>query len=245
VLLVLIAVVAFVLHGRRQKGDVILLTGAMDVGKTTLVQYLRHGALPTYGTVPSMKLVEHRFVPSPKVVQLNASDTSRLQGRRWIEVPGHPALRADIEKYASATVAQIIMLDAANPGTITAAAALLFDAVYVRDFLDSSRRVPILVACNKSDVADSASIKSILNAMEKDVEKCRVAALSASSTSSAADFSLSERSDDKAILAERRRRQKRLEQTFSFDGLGRTIQTASISVVKADLGPILNFLRLA
>jgi len=137
------------------------------------------------------------------------------------------------------------MLDAASPSTITTAAALLFDSVYVYDFLDSSRRVPILVACNKSDVAEAVSVKEILNTMEKNVEKCRAAALSASSTSSAADFSLSERSDDKAILADRRRRRKRLEQAFLFDDVGRTIQVASVSVIKGDLGPILNLLRLA
>jgi len=89
----------------RAKGDAILIVGPMDAGKTTLFLRLRDGSTHN-GTVASMQ-------PNEGTTVLRG-DPRSARPVRLVDIPGHPRLRREFDRYANSARGVVFLIDAVD-----------------------------------------------------------------------------------------------------------------------------------
>ena len=151
-------------------GDAVLLAGACGAGKTSLLMALR-GSASTLGTVTSMDVndasVTVEDARGKKTKSGSAATTTKRA--RVVDLPGHPRLRAKIDAHASRARGVVFVLDAvdfaANRGEVAERLHALLADPAIR-----KRRVPFLVACNKSEKITAHPIEFIKTRLEKEID---------------------------------------------------------------------------
>mgnify|MGYP001970501669 CR=1 FL=1 len=151
-------------------GDAVLLAGACGAGKTSLLMALR-GSASTLGTVTSMDVndasVTVEDARGKKTKSGSAATTTKRA--RVVDLPGHPRLRAKIDAHASRARGVVFVLDAvdfaANRGEVAERLHALLADPAIR-----KRRVPFLVACNKSEKIAAHPVDFVRKRLEKEIE---------------------------------------------------------------------------
>lgn len=211
-IIILVAVRSF---GKGSKGSSVILAGPINSGKTTLFLQLRDGS-PHQGTVSSM--AENDAVCA---VSSSSGTTSSM---RVVDIPGHSSFRSKLDKALRDARGVVFVVDAAE---YTSQKQETADILY--EVLSNSSiykgRVPVLVACNKSDLEDQAfSVNFIRKDLEKQLDlmrKTKAAALSDGSST--------------VVLGKK-------DKTFSFDDLKGKVTLAAVSALKNDLGYVADFI---
>ena len=119
----------------------LLIIGPCGSGKTVMWHQLVNGEAPPLGVVASM--------------QENEGICHQVKGLKIIDVPGHERLKNVRENQLKECGAILYMVDSCvvEPHR-TEAAEELFDVLTHPSVL--RRKVPVLIACNKSDLENSA-----------------------------------------------------------------------------------------
>eukprot|EP00457_Paulinella_chromatophora_P013798 gb/GEZN01014142.1/.p1 GENE.gb/GEZN01014142.1/~~gb/GEZN01014142.1/.p1 ORF type:complete len:237 (+),score=42.02 gb/GEZN01014142.1/:2-712(+) len=157
-LVAILCILGFLLYTQlpglfKKKGDVILLTGLVGSGKTALFSALQPSG--TFRkTYMSMKVNEKKFVP-PRLTHPEANKWT------WVDFPGHGSLCSGLPVYLARARAVIYVLDASTKSELNNSAlqlAELFTGVL------GQRGIPILVACNKTDLGGQTLSEAELKA---------------------------------------------------------------------------------
>jgi signal recognition particle receptor subunit beta len=191
VLLGLVAVIAVVvvlaLRGRSGSGSgssggaspakksTVLLVGPNSAGKTTLHQRLSRGvAVETVNSVS-----EHSFTgalkdPSISRGQGHGEEEGAVQAT-LIDIPGFPQSRERAVNMAAQSAGVVFVVDSAaehhpsKPGThFKSAADLLYELLTSPSFVESG--TPLLIACNKQDVAGARTVEAVKALLETELE---------------------------------------------------------------------------
>eukprot|EP00271_Cylindrocystis_brebissonii_P004765 TRINITY_DN1660_c0_g1_i1.p1 TRINITY_DN1660_c0_g1~~TRINITY_DN1660_c0_g1_i1.p1 ORF type:complete len:261 (+),score=32.30 TRINITY_DN1660_c0_g1_i1:146-928(+) len=151
----------------RSKASTVALVGLCGAGKTSLFFQLRDGTTHA-GTVTSMEPNEGRF---PLHSELPKNPKARPV--HLIDLPGHPRLRTKLSTALPAARAIIFVIDSLDfVAQLRPTAELLFDVLTTASV--SRRRVPILLACNKTDKVSAYTPAFIRKQLEKEIDKIRV-----------------------------------------------------------------------
>lgn len=166
----------------------VLLLGTCESGKTSCFYALKEGSFRD--TVSSMKInssivnVNNLGVTPNAENQENESDKKKRGEKRieLVDVPGHPRLRRQAfsnylnkKKQPKSRVSKIVyFVDCSNiddPKAKSQSAEFLYEIL--TDAFVIERRIPILVACNKSDLA--VYLKNYVKKnFEVEIEKIRL-----------------------------------------------------------------------
>eukprot|EP00899_Mesostigma_viride_P022640 jgi/Mesvir1/3560/Mv12026-RA.1 len=222
-ILVLLSILLSAVRGG-SKRDTFLLLGLCGAGKTSLFLKLRDGNTRN-GTVTSMAANKGCF--------LLASEQKGGQrgGRpvRIVDVPGHPRLQALVEgELATGTVrALLLLVDAAEfTQNRHSVAERLYDVLTMPQVARS--RLPLLVACNKMDKPNAASVGHISKMIEKEISKLRKTKHSLSETEAGGG---------------KKGAQLGGEGEFSFSHIRNEVSFQGISVAEGQLEPVEAFIR--
>jgi signal recognition particle receptor subunit beta len=148
------------------KGDTILLLGNTNSGKTVLFYQLAHGK--TVQTVTSMKELDAETT----LHSMDEEGSDKIF--KILDFPGHPRLRGGLSKYFSRGSSILFMVDATTIGKeseTTVVAEFLYELL--TDPTVTSAQLPVLIACNKSDLADAKSTDKVKALLEGELETLR------------------------------------------------------------------------
>eukprot|EP00123_Amoebidium_parasiticum_P000944 comp11894_c0_seq1/m.6541 comp11894_c0_seq1/g.6541 ORF comp11894_c0_seq1/g.6541 comp11894_c0_seq1/m.6541 type:complete len:251 (-) comp11894_c0_seq1:236-988(-) len=164
VLVVVMTFVFFLVGGKAQaRGNSVIFTGLQGAGKTVLFTQLRDGrVLPTYTTQTA----------NQGLIRLS-EETEDLKTLPVIDIPGHSRLHHDaLNKWAPAARAVVFVVDSSTlRARILDVAGCLYD-VLTQNVMHT-RRVPVLVLCNKQDIMTSLEPQQIREALEAEMDKVR------------------------------------------------------------------------
>jgi len=140
--------------GNNKLGDVILIFGAVNAGKTQLFISLSNGDKTE--TVTSQTENVYYF-------------TLKNKTYRYVDFPGHPSVRNVLsEKYIRSVRCLIFVIDSAESD----ATVMGNSAQYLYNILKECS-VPILIVCNKTDLINSKNINQIKSFLINSLEKLR------------------------------------------------------------------------
>lgn len=160
--LVLILVLRLALGG--PAGNVVLILGPCDAGKTTLFHQLRDRR--TLPTVASME-------PNEADVTLKSDKAGGARPVRLVDVPGHPRVRGRFEEYVGRARGVVFLVDSVDflPRK-TEVAEQLYEVL--AHAAVQRRRTPVLLACNKADLGTRAhTVDFLRKRLEKEIEALR------------------------------------------------------------------------
>lgn len=196
------------------RGNLLLLIGQSGAGKTALFYQLRDNE--DVQTVSSMKAVRDKL-------QIKCGDDEF--SIETVDCPGHPRLRrnaADLLKEARCIV---YVVDAANKAQLKDVSEHLYELFTSKEM--NNNPIPMILACNKSDLSAAKTEKSILDDIEREIEQMRV--------SRGATLQGEDQAD--SYLGVDGEKFKLLEHAPC------PIQTCRISAKKPSLEPLYDFLR--
>lgn len=182
--LVTLLVARVTLGGRRR--DTIVILGLSGSGKTTLFYRLRDGTAHG-GTVTSMEPNEGRF-------PLHSEAASKKGGARpvlvhCVDVPGHPRLRPLADDHLPHAAGLVFVVDALDfLPQLRATAEFLYEVL--TKWVVASRRLPLLILCNKLDKVTAHTADFIRKQLEKEIDKLRVTRRAISAADVGADVVL-------------------------------------------------------
>jgi signal recognition particle receptor subunit beta len=145
------------------KGDTILIIGACGSGKTCLIHGLTGGLFPK--TVTSIEPFEWNN---------KNGDIEYLPNTiRIVDYPGYPRLRNGINQYLENAKAIIFVVDSRNISdeAIQSSGELLAHILTRPAFVEQD--IPILIACNKTDMHGAKSDAFIFSRLEKELDKLK------------------------------------------------------------------------
>ncbi|GMH44223.1 hypothetical protein BSKO_12157 [Bryopsis sp. KO-2023] len=147
----------------KSRANSVLIMGPVNAGKTTLFLELKEGGHRN-GTVTSMEQNEDTFVPNREGIKKPV---------HFVDLPGHPRLINKFENYMGGTVGVIFVLDAADfLDNGRAIAEQLWTVISHPQF--SSRRVPLLIACNKYDLGTRAHTDGFIEKrLQREIDEVR------------------------------------------------------------------------
>eukprot|EP00897_Mesotaenium_endlicherianum_P006380 jgi/Mesen1/5770/ME000292S04832 len=165
-LLVSLLVIRLSLGGKKR--DTVLLLGLCGAGKTSLFYQLRDGTRHG-GTVTSMEPNEGCFpLHSPTI----SKSRSKPRPVHVVDLPGHPRLRPKVDAVLPHTRAIVFVIDALDfMPNLRANAEFLYEVLTKR--MVASRKIPVLLACNKMDKVTAHSVDFIRKQLEKEIDKLR------------------------------------------------------------------------
>lgn len=165
IVVVLLTILVGIWLSRRSKSraNSVLIMGPVNAGKTTLFLELKEGGHRN-GTVTSMEQNEDTFVPNKAGIKKPV---------HFVDIPGHPRLINVFEQYMGGAAGVIFVLDAADfLAHGRAIAEQLWALISHPQF--SSRRVPLLIACNKYDLGTKAHTDSFIEKrLQREIEEVR------------------------------------------------------------------------
>jgi len=171
--LAVLCLAVFVLLRRRNsasKGNVLLLVGAPDAGKTAILSTLLYKqTLPTLASLQTNSSVI-ALTPTNKTLCL-------------VDVPGHPRMRDQFQEYLPDAKAVVFVVDTSTVSRNGAAVAEhLHNILHALTSLPPSQQVPtLLILAHKADLLKSTSTTSenvavnrVKSILERELEKRRV-----------------------------------------------------------------------
>mmetsp|Transcript_8505 Transcript_8505/g.17631 ORF Transcript_8505/g.17631 Transcript_8505/m.17631 type:complete len:255 (+) Transcript_8505:201-965(+) len=213
-LAILLALFKFFTGSKR--GNAFLVLGPCGAGKTSLFLQLFKGNLQR-GTVTSQQPNEATFaLPGTKGPTVN-----------MVDMPGHSRLRSLVDKRLPSARAIIFMVDAVDfMPTARTTADLLYDLLSKRSVQQS--KVPVLVACNKTEVTSAHTIDFIRKRLEKELDQLRGtrAAMQDTTKSGSEELSIGKPG-----------------QPFTFAQCRNLVTFDGVSVAHNELGPVFEFIR--
>ncbi|KAL3161410.1 hypothetical protein ABBQ32_010300 [Trebouxia sp. C0010 RCD-2024] len=153
------------LYLSKGKGNAVLLLGPSGSGKTTLFLQLRDGDTHN-GTVASMQENAGTFA-------LSTEQAHKVKPVQVVDVPGHPKVRSRFEGHIDGARGIIFVLDSVDfMGQKTTVAEQLLE-VLVHPTV-RRRRIPVLIACNKSDEGAKAhTVDFVRKRLEREINQIR------------------------------------------------------------------------
>jgi len=146
---------------KKMKGDILLIAGLCNSGKSALFGRLSSGEF--LSTVTSMKANDNT---------IRIAGTTLQKPIRVIDYPGHDRLREGLTKLLLKVAGVIFMVDAnAEDETLRKSADLLY-VLFTNKHLYNNQ-VPFHVACNKSEMLTCKPIEDIQNIIENELNEVR------------------------------------------------------------------------
>jgi len=160
---VLQAIFGGALKTSRQRGQMLLLLGQCGAGKTALYYQLKDQV--------EAKLVSSLAVNrGPLKIKVGDSDET-IGPIETIDYPGHQRFRGkQAELYKDARCI-VYMVDSEDKGKMKDAAEHLYEILTSQEVIEL--HIPILLACNKSDLSSSRTEKFIVEEIEREMEQMR------------------------------------------------------------------------
>jgi len=153
--------IVWILTGRKRLGRDVLICGACDSGKTTLLsQLVSSKSVETY---TSMKENIHPYI-----------DIHGKAPLALVDIPGHERIRGPIvEKWASGARGVIFVVDSNSISKqVRDVTEFLYSVLTISSI--QSNRPAVLVLCNKQDLDLAKSSQVIKGLLEKEIDKVRV-----------------------------------------------------------------------
>ncbi|KAF9583162.1 hypothetical protein BGW38_010120 [Lunasporangiospora selenospora] len=151
--------VNFSFGSKRNNKNIVLLTGLPFAGKTT-IHYL---------------ISYDKAVETVASIKENEADVEIVEGKsavHMVDIPGHERLRFKFTEFMPVARAIVFVVDSA---TVARQTRLL--AEYLYDILSNKftqdEKIPILVACNKSDLLTAFKKDRIKSSLEAEINKLR------------------------------------------------------------------------
>ena len=200
--------------GRRK----LVIFGPVGGGKTTLLHQLRYGRVVP--TVSSMVPTVASFTPAG---QEGSARTATI-----VDVPGSGRLRQQLLEEASDASALLCVIDGTQLiSQAREAAGMLFEILAHEPVV--RRRLPLMIAVNKTDCPGSATCLAARKAIEQELHRVRLARTTMEDTSGA--FTQS------GIAADQ-------DGQFSFDNLVTNTTTfVTVSAAKGELAVVVDLVR--
>lgn len=152
------------LKKRRERGQMLLLLGQCGAGKTALYYQLKDQS--------EVKLVSS-LSPNRDKLRIKVGDTEEYLGPiETIDYPGHQRFRGkQAELYADARCI-VYLVDSEDKQKLKDAAEHLYEILTCQEVIEL--HIPILLACNKSDIGTARTEKFIVEEIEREMEQMRV-----------------------------------------------------------------------
>ncbi|KAG0221933.1 signal recognition particle receptor beta subunit-domain-containing protein [Mortierella sp. GBAus27b] len=152
-------VVSFFLGTKKNSKNTFLLTGLPFAGKTAIYYKVSHDK--AVETVTSIKENETNIV--------------LVEGKppvHVVDIPGHERLRFKFSEFMPIARAVVFVVDSS---TVPRQTRLLAEYLYdiLADKFAQNERIPVLIACNKSDLLTSFKKERIQSILEEEINKLR------------------------------------------------------------------------
>ncbi|CAJ1399895.1 unnamed protein product [Effrenium voratum] len=153
------------LKKRRSRGSAAMILGQCGAGKTALFFRLRDGEEAQ--TVSSLQPLRDSFA-------LNAPQApdQKLGPIEVLDFPGHMRMRGKCGDLLKEARCIIYMVDSEDKPKLKDVAEHFYELLTHPDMLEL--HVPILLACNKSDLSSARTEKFIVEEIEREIEQMRV-----------------------------------------------------------------------
>jgi signal recognition particle receptor subunit beta len=143
--------------------NTVLLLGLCNAGKTALFLRLKEGKITE--TYTSMKENDATFAHANS--KNNKSTTLHV-----VDFPGHQRLRPALDTFLPAAGAIVFLIDALEfRNDVSAVAQYLYD-LFVHPVVNS-KRLPILIACNKSEMVTALPKDAIADDLQAEINQVR------------------------------------------------------------------------
>jgi len=205
------------LQKRRTRGQLALILGQCGSGKTSIFFRLREGT--EVQTVSSLKVLKDSFELQPQ------EDAEKFGPVEVVDYPGHQRLRGKAAEMLKEARCILYIVDSEDKQRLKDVAEHLYEILTHPDILEL--HTPILLACNKVDLATARPEKFILDEIEREMEQMR--------TSRAATLEGQDQAD--SYLGIDGEKFKLLEHSPC------PVQMCRISAKKLQLEPLYDFLR--
>lgn len=213
---------------RADRRDSVILVGtsgegeAPGAGKTTLYKVLKTGHLPKYGVVSSVE-------PRESLVTMKKGLDVRL-----VDFPGSVILRGKLKTYLDRAKAVVFVVDGTTFSTKS-----LKDAALLHEVLTNTevmtRKTPVLVFCNKTDIVGASNMQVVKNTLEKELERIRTSTENAMGDIGEAGAGPHFDEDNKPSLG--------IEgEMFSFGQMDSTVTFAAGSALRLKIAPVKSFI---
>ncbi|XP_062110354.1 uncharacterized protein LOC133822135 [Humulus lupulus] len=168
---------------KRTKSNTIVLTGLGGSGKTVLFYQLRDGS-SHQGTVTSMEPNEGTFVLHSEKIKNEKTNPVHL-----VDVPGHSRLRPKLDEFLPQAAGVVFVVDALEfLPSCRAASEYLYDVLTKASVV--TKKIPVLILCNKTDKVTAHTKEFIRKQMEKEIDKLRASRSAVSEADIANEFTL-------------------------------------------------------
>jgi signal recognition particle receptor subunit beta len=202
---------------RRQRGQLLVLLGQCGSGKTALFYRLKDQI--EIETVSSLKSAREkiRIKPDDSEEELGPIDV--------IDYPGHLRFRGKQAELLGEARCIVYMIDAEDKKRLKDVAEHLYELFTSKEVLEM--RIPILLACNKTELGGARPDKFILEELEREIEQMRVSRGATLAGEDQADSYLGVDGEKFKIL----------------EHSPCPVEICRISAKKPSLGPLYDFLR--
>ncbi|QDZ25041.1 subunit beta of signal recognition particle receptor complex [Chloropicon primus] len=147
----------------QKKRSLLLIVGPASSGKTTLFKQLQYGEAPS-STVTSV-------VPNEEDCRVRQGEGDQGQTVRVVDYPGHVKLRSGCDAYLQRAKKIVFVTDSLvynDSDSVREAAGFLFSVLANPGVL--RHRVPVFIACNKSDRMNAFSVEFVKRRLEKEID---------------------------------------------------------------------------
>jgi signal recognition particle receptor subunit beta len=156
----------------RHGGPLVLLAGPSNAGKTAIFMRLRDGgkaAAAAAGLAPTVA----SMAPNMAAARVSSGGGGRARAVTLLDVPGHASHRTRLEAALADAAGVVFVVDSADVSPHrTATADAMWDVLASADF--ARRRLPLLIACNKSDLElDAHSADFVRKTLERQLDAMR------------------------------------------------------------------------
>ena len=114
----------------------------------------------------------HQLDVNEARIEVRSEKLGKSKRARLVDLPGHPRLRAKLDRYANGAKAIIFVVDAVDfTSQRRAVAEHLFEIL--SHPVVQKRRCPIMIACNKSEKITAHPADFVRKRLEKEIEALR------------------------------------------------------------------------
>ncbi|CEG66945.1 hypothetical protein RMATCC62417_03436 [Rhizopus microsporus] len=210
--LLITTVIVLSFYTKKQNRNAVLLLGICDAGKTAMYTLLRFNEKRP--TVSSMKENEGQLVLSNKTYDL-------------VDLPGHERVRYRYNDFLPVTRTIVFVVDSTTLNRqIRSVAEYLYDVLAKAQV--QKNRIPILIACNKSDMITALPTDKVKLMLENEINRLR--------STRTARVEQSEEDETEAYLGYE-------GENFKFDHVDNQVEFVSCSVEKEDIEKVQEWIR--